>query len=411
VLRAVTDAPQGAVDARDRAEAFRFLATLYSRRGLGDEALDTGRRALTFARMAGSSRAEMSCLLTIGNILARMDRWAEAAREYEKATPIAVELRDMYSLLAIYTNQAVGWLSTGDTDKALKVFRMGISNAKKLGLADMEASLHINLGSGLAQQGKLPEAIAEFESARAVAASIANDNLQARATLSLARAHNQQGDPANAKTFAQEARGLFHSRSDWQGEADALKLEQLALTSLPEDASAPSGEMEGRYLRLAVTLGVKAALSPAADSQQPADPAGQAGRLKTHDGRAIHVADGVRSALDGIDTQAIVATVSIGPRHCFSCRLPIAEGGQAELMILRAGAEAPLMVTLAHRTCARSAIVQVPSMPPEATAANFDVECLMLGEATPAVVVDSHSPGVLTSPESPATRSLTCSGR
>jgi tetratricopeptide (TPR) repeat protein len=392
VLRAVTDAPQGAVDARDRAEAFRFLATLYSRRGLGDEALDTGRRALTFARMAGSSRAEMSCLLTIGNILARMDRWEEAAREYEKATPIAAELRDMYSLLAIYTNQAVGWLSTGDTDKALKVFRTGISNAKKLGLADMEASLHINLGSDLAQQGKLPEAIAEFESARAMAASIANDNLQARATLSLARARNEQGDPAKAKTFAQEARGLFHSRSDWQGEADALKLEQLALTSLPEDVSAQSGDMEARYPRLAVTLGVKAALSPAVGSQQSADPAGQASRLKPHDGRAIHVADGVRSALDGVDTQAIVAKVSIGPRHCFSCRLPIAEGGQAELMILRAGAEAPLVVTLAHRTCARSAIVQVPSMPPEATLANFDVECLMLSEATPAVVVDSHSP-------------------
>jgi hypothetical protein len=31
-------------------------------------------------------------------------------------------------------------------------------------------------------------------------------------------------------------------------------------------------------------------------------------------------------------------------------------------------------------------------MPPEATATNFDVECLMLGEAPPAVVVDSHGP-------------------
>ena len=392
VLRAVVDAPQDAVDARDRAEAFRFLATLYSRRGLADEALDTGRKALTFARTAGSSSGEMHCLLTIGNILSRMDRWEEAAREYEKAKPIAVELRDMYSLLAIYSNQAIGWLGTGETDKALKVLRTGVSTARKLGLADIEASLHINLGSGLAQQGKLPEAIAEFELARAVAASIANDNLQARATLSLARAHNQQGDPANAKTFAQEARGLFHSRSDSQGEADALKVEQLALTSLPQVASAPSGDMEAPYARPRVTLGVKAALQLAAGSRRPADLAVQGGGLKTPGGRAIHVADGVRSALDGIDIQAIVTKVCIGPRHCFSCRLPIAEGGQAELMILRTGAEAPLLITLAHCTCARSAIVQVPAMPPEATTAIFDVECLMLDEATPAVVVDSHSP-------------------
>jgi tetratricopeptide (TPR) repeat protein len=400
-LRAVADAPQDAVDARDRAEAFRFLATLYSRRGLGDEALETGRKALTFARTAGSSRAEMHCLLTIGNILSRMDRWEEAAGEYEKAAPIAVELRDMYSLLAIYSNQAVGWLSTGDKDKALKVLRTGVSSARKLGLADLEASLHINLGSGLAQQGRLPEAIAEFESARAVAASIANDNLQARATLSLARAHNQQGDPASAKTFALEARGLFHSRSDWQGEADALRVEQLALTSLPDDASAPSGDMEARYPRPTITLGIKTALWSAAGRQQPADPASQACELKTPDGRAIHVADEVRSALDGIDIQAIIAKVSIGPRHCFSCRLPIADRGQAEMMILRAGAEAPLLVTLAHRTCARSAIVQVPSMPPEATTAIFDVECLMLDEATPAVVVDSHSPWGLDESEKP----------
>ena len=104
------------------------------------------------------------------------------------------------------------------------------------------------------------------------------------------------------------------------------------------------------------------------------------------------MAGGVRSALGGIDIQAIAAKVSTGPRHCFSCRLPIAEGGQAELMILRAGAETPLLVTLAHRTCARSAIVQVPSMPPEATTATFDVECLMLSETVPAVVIDSHSP-------------------
>ena len=202
-----------------------------------------------------------------------MDRWEEAAREYEKAAPLAAELRDMYNLLAIYSNQAAGWLSTGETDKALKVLRAGISDAEKLGLADIEASLRINLGSGLARQGKLPEAIAEFETARAIAASLANDNLQATAILSLARAHSQQGNPASAKAFAQEARGLFHSGSDWQGEADALKLEQLALTSLPEDAPAPSGDVEARHPRPAVTLGVKAALQPAASSQPPAGPA------------------------------------------------------------------------------------------------------------------------------------------
>ena len=169
--------------------------------------------------------------------------------------------------------------------------------------------------------------------------------------------------------------------------------------------------MEARYPRPTITLGVKTALWSAAGGQQPADPASQACELKTPDGRAIHVADGVRSALDGIDIQAIVAKVSIGPRHCFSCRLPIADRGQAEMMILRAGAEAPLLVTLAHRTCARSAIVQVPSMPPEATTAIFDVERLMLDEATPAVVVDSHSPWGLDESKSQATRFLTCSGR
>jgi hypothetical protein len=74
----------------------------------------------------------------------------------------------------------------------------------------------------------------------------------------------------------QETRGLFRSGSDWQGEADALKLEHLALTSLPEDASAPSGGMEARHPSPTVTLAVEAALWPAASSQpiprvRPAD--------------------------------------------------------------------------------------------------------------------------------------------
>jgi tetratricopeptide (TPR) repeat protein len=390
-LRAVAEAPQDAVDAGDRAEACRFLATLYSRRGLGDEALDTGRKALTLARAAGSSREEMHCLLTIGNILSRMDRWKEAASEYEKEAPIAVKLRDMRSLLAIYTNQAAGWLSAGDTDKALKVLRAGISSAKKLDLADVEASLHVNLGSGLAQQGELPEAITEFGKARDIATSIANNNLQARAALNLARAHHRQGDSAAARVFVHEARDLFHSGSDRQGEDDALRLEQLILASFRGDARAPARDAEVRYAHPAVPASITAALSSTAD-RYPANLANQASGLIARDGRVIRVADAVRSALDGIDIQEIVAKVRTGPRHCFSCRLPIAEGGQAELMILRAGAEAPLLVTLAHRTCARSAIVQVPSMPPEATATNFDVECLMLSDATPAVVVDSHSP-------------------
>jgi tetratricopeptide (TPR) repeat protein len=391
VLRAVAEAPQDAVDAADRSEAYRFLASLYSRRGLGDEALDTGRKALALARAAKSARGEMDCLLSLGNILSRMDRWEEAASEYEKAAPVAVEIRDMYSLLAIYSNQAAGWLSTGKADKALKVLREGISHAERLGLADLEASLHFNFGSGLAKQEELPEAITEFGKAHDMAVSIANGNLQARAALSLARAHHRQGETALAKTFAQEAYELFHAESDWQGAADAIKLGQVILASIPSGAAAPERQAEAGRLRPAIPAGVMAALFSAADGK-PAGLTDQASGIKRRGGRVIRVADGVQAALHGIDIQAIVEKVRTGPRHCFSCRLPIAANGQAELMVLQACGDASLMVTLAHSACVRSAIVQVPSMPPEATSVRFDVECLMLAEDTPAVVVDSRGP-------------------
>jgi len=374
-LQRVAEAPRDAANAHVRASAHRSLAVLYSRRQLSDEALDAAAQALALAREAGSASEEMHCILATANVFARIGQWPEAAAEYQRAEAMATDLRDIRTLVAVHANQASCWLAAGDTDKSLRVLSSKIDIAKRLGMADVEAAMRLNRGTSLASQGNLADAVGDFGKARAIAADLANHDIRATASLNLARAYRDQGTPDRARASAREAREIFAKVANWNDAARALVLEMQAAS--PDDDGAPG--------TATATSAIQAAGNP-----KTRDTGGAPQKAST--GLTIHISDTVTGALRGIDVKNIYARIAKERRHCFACRLPIAETGQAELLLLRSDHADSIMVTLAHSACMQSSIVQLPSPPQEATMVRLDTECLILDADMPAIAVDCRSP-------------------
>jgi tetratricopeptide (TPR) repeat protein len=384
-LKLVAEAPRDTAGAYHKASALRSLAVLYSRQQLTDEALEAARLALELARETGSAREEMDCIVTIGNVLARADQWADAAIEYERAAPIAADLRDMQTMATILSNQASCWLHAGDAGKAIRAQRAGIKIAVKLGMADFEASLRINLGASIAQQGDVPEAIAEFKRAHSMAAALADDTVRATAAVSLARAYHRQGDTEQARAAALEARGIFQAQANWGAAAEALLLE-LRDASPGTGAGGILAHPAGPGIPRGVLAALSAKLGPEPPLTESKEPS-----LHRVDRLTIRVADPVRAALRGFNVEDVCAQTR-GRKSCLVCGLPIADTGNAEMMFVQGNPGQPDRVSLAHPACIQSAVVSLPSDPRDADMTLMEIECLVLANEMPAIVVDCRAP-------------------
>jgi tetratricopeptide (TPR) repeat protein len=375
VLRPIADSPAETVTTSLRASAFRHLAAMYSRRQLRAEAIHAAHKAVELAESSGDEKELMLCRVTLGNVLARMEKWAEAAAEYDLALPVAAANRDLMALLTIISNQAGCVANLGDLEKAIDQTRQSVTFANQLGLSDLEAVQRNNLGARLAQRGETAEAIVEFTRSRDLALALDNASRIGAAEMSLARAYEAQGDEVSALSAARKARAAFQSYGDWSAAAAALMLEVAIRCPDGDDAAI------ARVLDTVedVPKGVVAAFLSAM---------GLTGEPATTTGRRIQVAEEVRERLAGIDLAPLLDRMAQGRRFCLVCGQPLEETGEAQLLVVVSPAPED-RVTLVHSTCHPSAVIWYPGEVLGLADGQFEAECVVFGGVA-GIVVDCY---------------------
>jgi tetratricopeptide (TPR) repeat protein len=383
-LRLVTEGPVETVSTSTRASAFRFLATLYSRRELWSEALQAGASGVALAGDSGSKAELMHCHHTMGNVFARMEDWDGASVHYECAAELADRLQDFHSAITIRNNQAARLLRTGDRTRAITVLTDALGKAEFLGNLALVAALRNNLGSCQAEEGDLDAAVHHFELSRAAAEEIGNRDYLAQALKGLGSAAASKGDHAIGVAHTHKARLLWQEIRDWNAAAEALELElryrrevagdDLAAAQFPHDVDTmTSVALRARY----------AAEAPTASTAQPAEHA--------TDQRTIFVAHEVRTELVDVEFEAICARLATGRRSCVACGLQLADSGPAHLVLLKSSDERPDAVTLAHPACAPSTVARL-SETANLDEVRFEIECILWHGTMPGVVVDARGP-------------------
>ncbi|ONF73726.1 tetratricopeptide repeat protein [Amycolatopsis keratiniphila] len=386
VLRSVTDAPADAALPRTRASAFRFLATLYSRRELWAEAAQAADQAVSLAENSGSRGEHMHCCHTRGNVLARMSRWPEAAAEYDRAAELATTLRDLQTMLIIRSNQATGEMATGDVTKAIATMRAIQDHAEELGLDELHASLRINLGTALAQQGQHADAKVEFNRVIAIAGRLGATDLLAYATSNLARVHVSLGDLRAARHCFREARLTWQRSDNMAAASKALQNEMLlAMAVADQDGDDPK--------RLDIPDGVPEALVNTFHARRMATEAAQVATEpdRIPHRRTIAVSQEIIDELSDLKLDAIWTRLATGRRHCLECQLLIAEDGPANAVLLRFPSGPP-GITLAHPACAPSTVVSTTDQGPRGSQVIFETECIIMTGGLPGIIVDTRGP-------------------
>ncbi|MCS7480369.1 tetratricopeptide repeat protein [Umezawaea endophytica] len=387
VLRTVADAPHEITHARTRASAFRHLATLYSRRGLWDEAVSSVERALVLADESGVEEERMDCLLTKGTVLARMSHWEEAVAAYRIALALAVERRAVHTQLVVQGNLATCLHRAGSGEESVLTLRASLESARKVGVKDLEASIRNNLGAILAEQGDADAAVVEFEHARTIACELGNKSLIADALLNLARAHLARTRFDEAARCAHEARLLRQEAEEWRPAANALKVEATALAALavaagkePDQVPLPD-DVAPMVLATMRSKYVRAEYSAPQPESEP-----------QFDRRRIVVSQDVVDRYGDVPLDQVLARLGTDRRHCVSCGLPLAANGVAHVVLLSNQGDGPDGMTLAHPTCAPPSVVRVEQLPDRHERVRLEIECTVWGDDVAGVVVDARGP-------------------
>ncbi len=386
VLRSVIDAPADAALPQTRASAFRFLATLYSRRELWPEATNAANQAVELAEKSGSRSEQMHCRHTRGNVLARMSRWPEAVVEYDRAAELATALRDFQTMLIIRSNQATTEMATGDLAKAIATMRAILGRAEELGLDDLHASLRTNLGTALTQQGHHAAAKAEFNHAVELAGRLGTTDLLANATRNLAKVHVSLEDLPAALSCFRQARLVWQRSGNMAAASEVLEHEMLlAMAVATQDGKDAT--------QLSMPEDVPEALLNTFHARQMATAAAQVASAsdRVPDRRTITVVQEIIDELADLRLDAIWARLATGRRHCLECRLPIAEDGPANAVLLRFP-DGPPRITLAHPACAPSTVVDSIDPGPRDNQVHFEIECIIFTGNLPGIIVDTRGP-------------------
>lgn len=397
ILGAVAESPAEQVGEDVQAKAFRFLAVLYSKRKLWHEAQHAGLRALSLSVKIGLEREKMECHITLGNVYARMGLSEKSMEQYDLATPIAEQRRDVTALMIIAINGVNHALASGNANKEPDRLRKLIEMANTLGNPEMAATIHLNLGSCLASAGEFEAAIAEITAGREIARSIEYRELVGRAESLLANIYGDQGNKNDAANAAKRARVEFESYQDWPAAAAALRHElTLELNGVDTARTLEIIQSMTDKVPAPVQAALRSALDEIdTDGATALVPQDEHERRELRPQRRLSIADDVRTLLncDGaVDVTALCQAIATDARRtCFVCGLRISPTGNAEVLALVSSASSPA-ATLAHSACSPSSIIRM-TKPTKNNPTTLETECVRLAqpdseEYLPAIVVD-----------------------
>jgi tetratricopeptide (TPR) repeat protein len=136
---------------------------MFPRPGEEEQALEWARLALELARQAGSVQLELMALDTLGGLLVRLDRWAEARPLLEETVAKARELHDLRNLAPAWLNLARTLLAAGETSAALAELEAAQTMLDEQNMGAERVACHELRARALEERGRVPEALEQLK--------------------------------------------------------------------------------------------------------------------------------------------------------------------------------------------------------------------------------------------------------
>jgi DNA-binding SARP family transcriptional activator/tetratricopeptide (TPR) repeat protein len=223
---------------RDEALLIAWQASAHFLRGDADACRTAAERAFASATASGDSQA-LAAAHTVLALLAALDgdRGANDAH-YLRALEHAERARDLLQVIRIRTNRASLHLEEGSYEAALGELDRALPLADLTGFASFRALGLTNRGEAYLRLGRLDEAVADLEAAKAVYQRMGSRNV-AYPLQRLGDVHAVRGERSLARAAYEEAAALADQADDQQGLVPALAgLARVLAADEPEEAAA-----------------------------------------------------------------------------------------------------------------------------------------------------------------------------
>jgi class 3 adenylate cyclase/tetratricopeptide (TPR) repeat protein len=163
--RALAVLPHGQPGTGARILGARSVALF--RRGRYNEAIETGRRALTVAHRATPAQVAYAHLV-IANTYATIGKLRYSITHRVAALELYEQIGDLPRLIAAHGNLALSYQSLGEFDRAIEHNHLCLDAAARVGNTTAQAIAHNNLGEVLLMRGEHGAAMGHFEQTVAI---------------------------------------------------------------------------------------------------------------------------------------------------------------------------------------------------------------------------------------------------
>jgi CHAT domain-containing protein/tetratricopeptide (TPR) repeat protein len=194
--------------AQNEAITLNNIGIAYEQSGEYQKASDYLQQALPLLRTAGNKNSEAYTLLNIGRVYRQMSQYEKAFDYYSQAQAIQRETGNRAQSGETLNEIGIAYAAQEQYEKALDYHRQSLEIQRAAGNVRREAMVLTNLGTaynGLKQPEKAAE---QFNSALVILRSIDDLANAAMALEGLARAEEQRGFIASARTYIEQSLAL-----------------------------------------------------------------------------------------------------------------------------------------------------------------------------------------------------------
>jgi tetratricopeptide (TPR) repeat protein len=198
-------AAYSACEPADQPVIISRLASILSRQGRYEDAVERHLEALATFEAHPNSQAEAAVATNLGNAYRRMGRFTEARRYHERAVALTGELGDLWRRARVHDNLGKTLQRMGDHERALAHQHTAITLYREVGDLPSAASVVGNSGLTYGQLGRRAEALRCHETALAELTGPENVRARGEALNDLGGTLFELGDVAGARRRHREA--------------------------------------------------------------------------------------------------------------------------------------------------------------------------------------------------------------
>jgi tetratricopeptide (TPR) repeat protein len=225
---------------------------------------DSGRfyvqQAILLSKKLNYKRGIGMATLTEGILQSDLGNYPEALDLILEATDLAQEIKDYALLAGCKLNLGNFYIKTGDIDKALEIYKDGLSVAREHKIFYTEASLLTSYGMGLKLKGELDSAIIYYEKVLDIHHNQLHDSVIIAAIYNnMASVHFAKGDIKTAENYLFESYKINKMMGN-------QRYMLMNLSNMGELNSMPGGDFDkaveyfGEAIEMAKKMGAKEAL-------------------------------------------------------------------------------------------------------------------------------------------------------